>query len=168
MLTVLIETRNAEQTLPRTLAPLVSGVVDGVLREVLVHDWGSTDHTVRVAEQTGCTIVEGGALADCIKRAKGDWLLFLESGSSLGVNWIESIERHTGSSQSPAKFSRSRAGQPGFLQRMVSRKTAIADGLLISKRQALALTRDTNKTVEDMARGLAARRMNAEIVPAGR
>lgn len=168
MLTVIIETRNAEQSLPRTLAPLVSGAVDGLLREVIVQDWNSTDHTVRVAEQAGCTVVEGGSLSACIKRAKGDWLLLLEAGSRLGEGWIESVERHIAASQGPAKFSRSRNGQPGFLQRIVKRETALADGLLISKRQALSLTRDSNKAVEDLARGLAARRMNAEIVLAGR
>jgi glycosyltransferase involved in cell wall biosynthesis len=168
MLTVIIETRNAEQSLPRTLAPLVSGAVDGLLREVIVQDWNSTDHTVRVAEQAGCTVVEGGSLSACIKRAKGDWLLLLEAGSRLGDGWIESVERHIASSQSPAKFSRSRTGQPGFLQRIVKREAAVADGLLISKRQALSLTRDSGKTAEDLARGLAARRMNAEIVLAGR
>ena len=168
MLTVIIETRNAETTLPRTLAPLVSGAVDGLLREVLVQDWASGDHTVRVAEQAGCTVVEGGSLANCIKRAKGDWLLLLEAGSRLGEGWIESVERHTGTSQGPAKFTRSRTGQPGFLQRIVTRESLLADGLLITKRQALALVRDSNKTGEDLARGLSARRMSAEIVLAGR
>ncbi|MGB8816507.1 MAG: glycosyltransferase [Rhizobiaceae bacterium] len=167
MLTVIIETKNNEEALARTLGPLVSGVVEGLLREVLVHDAGSTDRTGKVAEQAGCTLVHGGSLAECIHRARGDWLLFLEPGSRLSEAWIESAERHMGMVQSPAKFTRSRAGQPGFLQRIVKRETSLADGLLITKRQAIALSR-TAKSAEAIARGLAARRMNAEIVLAGR
>ena len=168
MLTVIIETKNSEEGLARTLGPLVSGAVNGLLREVIVHDWGSTDHTRRAGEQAGCTVIEGGSLSGAISRAKGDWILFLEPGSRLSEGWIESIDRHTGLGQGPARFSRSRAGQPGFLSRMVKRETALADGLLITKKQALALSRDTNKRAEDLARGLSARRMHAEIVLAGR
>lgn len=167
MLTVIIETRNNEEALARTLGPLVSGVVDGLLRDVIVHDWGSTDHTAKVAEQAGCSLMSGGSLAECIHRARGDWLLFLEPGSRLAESWVESVERHVGIVQSPGKFTRSRAGQPGFLSRITSRGTALADGLLITKRQAIALAR-TAKTPEALARGLSARMMNAEIVPAGR
>jgi hypothetical protein len=167
MLTVIIETRNNEEALARTLGPLVSGVVDGLLRDVIVHDWGSTDHTGKVAEQAGCSLMSGGALAECIHRARGDWLMFLEPGSRLSESWVESVERHMGMVQSPGKFTRSRAGQPGFFSRIVSRETALADGLLITKRQALALAR-TAKNAEALARGISARRMNAEIVLAGR
>jgi glycosyltransferase involved in cell wall biosynthesis len=167
MLTVIIETKNSEEGLARTLGPLVSGAVDGLLRDVLVHDHASSDHTAKVAEQAGCTLVQGGSLTDSINRAKGDWILFVEPGARLSEAWIESVERHIGLVQSPGKFTRSRAGQPAFLQRIAKRETALADGLLITKRQALALSR-TAKSAEALARGLSARRMNAEIVLAGR
>lgn len=167
MLTVIIETRNQEEELARTLGPLVSGAVEGLVRDVLVHDWASGDQTARVAEQAGCALVSGGSVAECIHRARGEWLLFLEPGARLSDGWTESAERHMGMVQSPGKFTRSRAGQPGFLQRLVKRETALADGLLISKRQALALARNA-RTPEELARGLAARRMGAEIIPAGR
>ena len=54
MLTVLIETRNDEEGLARTLASLVGGAVEGVVRDVIVCDRGSTDQTHRVAEHAGC------------------------------------------------------------------------------------------------------------------
>ncbi len=167
MLTVIIETRNNEEALARTLGPLVSGAVDGLLRDVIVHDWASSDKTAKVAEQAGCSLVSGGSLAECIHRARGDWLLFLEPGARLSESWIESAERHMGLVQSPGKFTRSRAGQPSFLSRIMTRDTALADGLLITKRQAIALARNA-KTPEALAKGLSSRRMNAEIVPAGR
>jgi glycosyltransferase involved in cell wall biosynthesis len=167
MLTVIIETKNCEEALARTLGPLVSGAVDGLLRDVIVQDCGSSDHTAKVAEQAGCVFTSSCSLAECIHRARGEWLLFLEPGARLSEGWIESVERHMSMVQSPAKFTRSRAGQPSFLSRIVKRETALADGLLITKRQALALMRNA-KSGEALARGLAVRRMNAEIVLAGR
>lgn len=167
MLTVIIETNNSEEALARTLGPLVSGAVNGLLRDVIVHDTGSSDHTWKVAEQAGCVFVSQGLLLDCLRRARGDWLLLLEPGSRLGSNWIEAVERHISMVQSPGKFTRSRLGQPSFLSRLTKRESALADGLLISKRHAMALASDGRNSVA-LARGLAARRLNAEIELAGR
>ncbi|TIU37731.1 MAG: glycosyl transferase family 2, partial [Mesorhizobium sp.] len=63
MLSVLIETRNDEEGLARTLASLVGGAVEGVVRDVIVCDQGSTDQTHRVAEHAGCHYVSGGLSA---------------------------------------------------------------------------------------------------------
>ncbi len=167
MLTVIIETNNSEEALSRTLGPLVSGAVNGLLRDVIVHDTGSSDNTWKVAEQAGCAFVSNASLLDCIRRARGDWLLFLEPGSRLASNWIEAVERHVGLVQSPGKFTRSRFGQPGFFTRVIRRETPLADGLLITKRQATALAGDGRNSAA-IARGIAARRLNAEIELAGR
>ena len=43
MLSVIIPTLNAEETLTRTLAPLVPGAVRGLVQEVIVVDGGSSD-----------------------------------------------------------------------------------------------------------------------------
>ena len=167
MLSIIIETTNHEDALSRTLLPLVSGAVQGLVRDVIVLDHGSTDQTKRVAEQAGCSILSGVSLRECISRARGDWLLLLEPGARVSVNWVESVERHCVISQSPARFSRSLEGRPAFFSRIMRRDTALVDGLLITKRQALALCKSA-ATSEALARGLASRKMNAEIVPAGR
>jgi glycosyltransferase involved in cell wall biosynthesis len=167
MLTVIIETNNSEEALARTLGPLVSGAVNGLLRDVIVHDGGSSDNTRKVAEQAGCAFYTNASLLDCIRRSRGDWLLLLEPGSRLGGNWIEAVERHIGLVQSPGRFTRSRIGQPGFLTRMLKRQTPLADGLLITKRQATALASDGRNSAA-LARGIAARRLYAEIELAGR
>ena len=167
MLSIIIETTNHEDELSRTLLPLVSGAVYGLVRDVIVLDHGSSDQTSRVAEQAGCTIMSGTTLSACISRARGDWLLLLEPGARVSANWVESVERHCASSQSPARFSRSLEGRPAFFSRIVRRETALIDGLLITKKQASALAKSA-VTSEALARGLAGRKMNAEIVPAGR
>lgn len=167
MLTVIIQTKNSEEGLTRSLGPLVSGAVEGILRDVIVRDLGSTDKTAKVADQAGCAFLLNCSLAECIHRARGDWLLFLEPGARLSVGWIECVERHISIVQSPAKFTRSRVGQPGFLSRITRRETSLADGLLITKRQAMALMGNA-PTAEALSRGLAARKMSAEILLAGR
>src|SRR5215213_9150718 len=94
MLSVLIETRNDEEALARTLASLVGGAVEGVVREVIVCDTGSTDRTHTVAEHAGCHYLPSGGIAAGIGLAKGDWLLLLEPGARLSEGWIEDVVLH--------------------------------------------------------------------------
>ncbi len=161
MLSVLIETRNDEEGLVRTLASLIGGAVEGVVRDVIVCDNGSTDHTHRIAEQAGCHYVAGGIAAG-IGQAKGDWLLLLEPGARLAEGWIEEVVTHTARQTMPARFSRARANRAPFLARVFSGKRALSEGLVISKRQAVALAKSA-RSAEAMARGLASKRLNAEI-----
>lgn len=167
MLSIIIETTNHEDALSRTLLLLVSGAVHGLVRDVIVLDHGSTDQTARVAEQAGCAIVTGVTLSECISRARGEWLLLLEPGARVSANWVESIERHCVITEGPARFARSREGRPAFFSRIVKRDTALMDGLLITKKQALVLAKSATSS-EALARGLASRKMKAEIVPVGR
>jgi hypothetical protein len=65
----------------------------------------------------------------------------------------------------PARFTRSRARRLSLFARIGRSRHALAEGLLISKRQALALAR-SGMDGEALARGLAAKRLVAEIAPA--
>ncbi|MEW9807494.1 glycosyltransferase family 2 protein [Mesorhizobium sp. ZMM04-5] len=164
MLTVVIETKDDEEGLARTLASLVPGAVEGVVREVIVCDVGSTDQTHYVAEHAGCNYVAGGA-ADGIAKARGEWLLLLEPGARLLEGWADSVIAHAARMTMPARFSRSRASRQPFLSRAFSRPTALAEGLVITRRQATALCKSA-KTAEAIARGLATKRLDGEIVVA--
>lgn len=167
MLTVLIETRNDEEGLTRTLASLIGGAVEGVVRDVIVCDRGSTDQTHRVADHAGCHYVATGGVAVGIRQAKGEWLLILEPGARLVDGWIEPVLAHTLKMSMPARFSRARASRTPFLSRAFSRPSALAEGLVITKRQAAALSRAA-ASAEALARGLATRKLEAEIVVAPR
>lgn len=92
MITVVIPTLNAEGGLAATLTALVPAVVEGVVREVIVVDGGSSDHTLKIAEQAGVEVVamgagRGGQLAAGAARAKFPWLLFLHADTILEPGW---------------------------------------------------------------------------------
>lgn len=151
MLSVLIETRNDEEGLARTLASLVGAAVEGVVRDVTVFDGGSSDHTRRVAEHAGCHFVSEGAFARVVAAARGEWLLLLEPGARLVEGWTESVLDHVSSRQGPASLTGS--GQGGFrpLARFFGQRRALSTGLLLRKEDAIALTRDAD-SAEAIAR----------------
>lgn len=161
MLSVLIETLNDEEGLARTLASLIGGAVEGLVRDVVVCDTGSTDQTHRVADRAGCHYVSGG-IAAAIGQAKGEWLLLLEPGARLAEGWIDEVAAHTARQSMPARFSRARGSRAPFLSRVFSGNRALAEGLVISKRQAAALSKNA-RNAEAIARGLATKRLAAEI-----
>ncbi len=167
MLTVLIETKNDEEGLARTLASLIGGAVEGIVREVIVCDRGSTDQTHYVAEHAGCTYLATGGIAAGIRQAKGEWLLLLEPGARLSEDWSDSVVMHVAKSPMPARFSRAKGSRRPFFARAFSRPRALAEGLVITKRQATSLSR-TATSAEAIARGLASRRLEGEIVVAAK
>ncbi len=92
-------TLNAEDHLVRTLSSLVPGVVEGVIKEVIIVDGGSEDSTLEIADSTGCQIVTADAdrglqLWQGCRAAKGDWLLIMHSNSQLGEGWMDSVQAH--------------------------------------------------------------------------
>jgi glycosyltransferase involved in cell wall biosynthesis len=162
MLSVLIETHNDEERLARTLGSLVSGAVEGAVREVIVCDRGSTDQTHRVAEHAGCSYLATGGIAAGIRQAKSEWLLLLEPGARLGEGWMEAVAAHVTKVTMAARFSRAKVDRAPFLARVFRSNRALAEGLVITKRQANALSH-TATSAEAMARGLASKRLEAEI-----
>lgn len=167
MLSVVIETKNDEEGLARTLASLVNGAVEGMVREVIVCDLGSTDRSHRVAEEAGCIWLPGGGAAAGVRHAKSDWLLLLEPGATLVDGWIDSAARHVSRVTMAGRFSRSRKARTPFLKRIFAGNRGLVDGLLITKRQASSLSRN-GQGGEAIARGLAAKRLDGEIIPASK
>jgi glycosyltransferase involved in cell wall biosynthesis len=167
MLSVLIETRNDEEGLARTLASLVGAVVEGAVRDVVVCDLGSTDQTRYVAEQAGCNLVTAGGIAAGIAAAKGDWLLVIEPGARLVDGWTDPVAVHLNKSTMPARLSRSRSERIPFLARVFSANRSLAHGLIVTKRQASSLAKHA-RGAEALARGLATKTLSAEILPAKR
>lgn len=92
MISVVIPTLNAEDGLAHTLAALVSAAVDGLVREVIVVDGGSTDRTLDIADDAGAEIVRcppgrGVQLMNGADKARFPWLLFLHADTTLEPGW---------------------------------------------------------------------------------
>ncbi len=97
MISVVIPTRDAEQTLAPALAALIPAAVDGVIREVIVVDGGSRDRTLMIAENAGVEILETSPGRGCqlrlgAKRARFPWLLFLHADTQLAPGWEQAAE----------------------------------------------------------------------------
>jgi len=92
MISVVIPALNAEASLPGTLSALIPATVEGLVREVIVVDGGSQDHTRDIADAAGAEIVvaspnRGGQLMAGAARAKHPWLLFLHADTMLDTGW---------------------------------------------------------------------------------
>lgn len=93
MITVVIPTLNAEAGLAATLTALVPATVDGLVREVIVVDGGSSDRSTEVADQAGATVVRTGPgrgrqLAAGAEAARMPWLMFLHADTILEPDWV--------------------------------------------------------------------------------
>lgn len=139
----------------------MSASVDGVVREVIVCDGGSTDRTHLVADHTGCHFMTGG-LAAGIGRARSDWLLFLKPGTRLAEGWMAGVVEHIADGGGPARFTRSRLSRPTILSRLFSLPRSRFDGLVIEKARAQSLARG-DEDAAWLARKVSARRLSGEI-----
>jgi glycosyltransferase involved in cell wall biosynthesis len=98
MISVVIPTHESERALAQTLAALVAGALDGLVREVIVADAGSRDETAVVADIAGCAFMvvagaRGARLSAAAATARSGWLWFVQPGCTPGSNWIEAIGR---------------------------------------------------------------------------
>jgi glycosyltransferase involved in cell wall biosynthesis len=148
MLSVILPTSDSERLLVPTLAALVSGAMEGLIREVLLADGGSQDDTAVVADVAGCKFLKlgrpvGERLRAAAAAARGPWLLFLRPGIILDTPWIGETRRFielTRHSERAAVFRRGAvASSPlreAFAQAMsaLGAKPHADQGLLISRR----------------------------------
>lgn len=115
MISVVIPTLNAEGHLGETLSSLVPAAVDGLVREVIVVDGGSSDRTLAIADDAGAEIVKadsgrGAQLKAGAARARFPWLLFLDADTYLEAGW----ERETHLHMERAESGRRRATAASF------------------------------------------------------
>ncbi|MBL8546696.1 MAG: glycosyltransferase [Hyphomonadaceae bacterium] len=95
-ISVIIPTHDSARQLPRVLAPLVDGMGEGLIREVIVSDGGSADETLEIGDAAGCVLIRGEAgrakqLIAGAACAKGKWLLFLYPQTALARGWTDEV-----------------------------------------------------------------------------
>lgn len=93
MLSVLVLDAKEPAGLAVTLSSLVGGVVEGVVRDVVVVDPAGAD-ALKVADHAGCTVRSLSELRLHATGLKGDWVLVIEAGERLPGNWPERAIRH--------------------------------------------------------------------------
>ncbi|SEA29401.1 TIGR04283 family arsenosugar biosynthesis glycosyltransferase [Rubrimonas cliftonensis] len=118
MISIVIPTLNAAPTLGPTLGALGPGVADGVIREVIFADGGSTDDTADIAEGVGARLVaaprgRGTQLAAGAEAARGDWLLFLHADTRLSPDWPAAMRSHVATRPDAAGWARLRFDAAG-------------------------------------------------------
>ena len=165
MLTVILECRDNEAELAQTLAALVSGAVEGIVRDVIVLDHGSRDGSAAVADATGCRFLTEWDIKDVLGSARDEWLLLLEPGARPMAGWVDAVVDHVAVNRNPARFLASRSHRRPFLQRLLRRPAPLEQGYLVGKRQALAAL-SPGMTLAGIATGAGARRLAVEMVPA--
>ncbi|SCA57281.1 putative Glycosyl transferase, group 2 family protein [Candidatus Terasakiella magnetica] len=89
MLSIVIPTYNSAMSLKKTIASLVP---PPYAREIIVVDGGSSDATLKIAQELADRIVtapkgRGAQLKAGAEAASGDWLLFLHSDTHLPDHW---------------------------------------------------------------------------------
>ena len=99
MISVVIPTLNAAARLPLTLAALTPAAMDGLVRELLIVDGGSSDETAALADDAGARFEvtqpgRGHQLGYGCNLAKGPWLLILHADTRLSVGWETAVVSH--------------------------------------------------------------------------
>jgi rSAM/selenodomain-associated transferase 2 len=140
MISVVIPTLNSDSTLADTLTSLVPAAVDGLVREVIVVDAGSTDRTLDIADGAGAEILKvdagrGAQLKAGAARAQFPWLLFLHADTQLDVGWERDVRHHmervdSGRRRAMAAAFRLVVDDEGFLPRSLETTARLRTALL--------------------------------------
>jgi rSAM/selenodomain-associated transferase 2 len=153
MISVVVPTLNVEAGLAQTLGSLVPAALDGLVREVIVVDGGSSDRTAEIADDAGATVLvrtggRGRQLMEGARNTRFPWLLFLHADTVLEPGWereaaafmaaIDSGRRPP--SAAAFRFALDDSGfRPRLLERLVAARCALLrlpygdQGLLMPK-----------------------------------
>lgn len=96
---IIIPTLNAADQIGPTLGAIAQALFEGLIREVILADGGSTDAISEIAEASGARLVtappgRGSQLAAGAQAATGDWLLFLHADTVVQTGWVEAVRHH--------------------------------------------------------------------------
>ena len=152
-ISVVIPTLNAATELPDSLAALMEGLSEGLIREVVISDGGSQDATLKLVDEVGAEVIcgaasRGGQLRRGCAAARGGWLLVLHADTVLAPGWASVVADHIQQEQAePAYFQlkfRARGGRPALVAGWANLRARLFglpygdQGLLVSRAAYLA------------------------------
>jgi len=122
----IIPTLNAQEALPDCIEMLFEGLFDGLIREMVVSDGGSSDDTCEIAEALGARVITGAAGRGAQLRrggqaAQSEWLLVLHADTRLAPGWSGKVLEHMQSAPDHAGYFWLRFDQQGFAPALVAR-----------------------------------------------
>ncbi|WP_343079743.1 TIGR04283 family arsenosugar biosynthesis glycosyltransferase [Ostreiculturibacter nitratireducens] len=124
-LSIIIPTLDAEADLPRCLSALGEGLTEGLIRELVISDGGSSDGTAAIADAAGALLVmgprgRGGQLGRGAAVSSGEWLLFLHADTELQPGWATAVLSHMANTPNRAGWFRLRFRATGMAPRIVA------------------------------------------------
>ncbi len=133
-ISIVIPTLYAGPGFARCLEALMEGLPMGLIQELIVSDGGSTDETLRIADDAGAHIVSGppsrgGQLRRGCAVAKARWIMVLHADTMLQPGWAEVVRGHVRDSREGAYF-RLAFRAPGVMPRLVAGWANARAGLL--------------------------------------
>ncbi|WP_304186525.1 glycosyltransferase [Phenylobacterium aquaticum] len=152
MLSAIIPTFNSQDDLQVLLAALVPAAVDGLVREVICADAGSTDATAVICEDAGAKLIAGGLVA-AAKAARNERLLILPADLRLAPGWEEGLGRKLNDLKGAVRIEGARL--TGLL--MGLRRPPC--GLVVDRERVIGRTETRDAQALIKALGLGARRL---------
>ena len=119
MITVVLPTHDSAARLVHVLPLLVPAAIDGLVKNVVFADAGSTDATLEIAEDSGAWVVTatgdvGTRLAAGCAAARSAWVMVLGEDLVLPEGWRTPVEAHLAGGGKPGWIAgRGVLGLPG-------------------------------------------------------
>lgn len=139
MITAILSTRDDEMGLALALSALVPAATEGIIRQAIVVDAGSSDGTLMVADEAGCDVLrddDGNGLNRAADMARTDWLLFLTPAAVLEAGWqnevLSFIDRAAMAGEGRRRAAAFRLGrvESGFAARFAEKTATLRSSLL--------------------------------------
>jgi rSAM/selenodomain-associated transferase 2 len=135
MISVVIPALNAQATLGASLSVLVPAAVEGLVKELILVDGGSTDATLDIAEDAGARVIRtergrGVQLAAGCTAARSPWLLVLHADTRLARDWTQPVLDHLDGPEDQAGYFRFALDDRGWKPRLWEAGVALRSRLL--------------------------------------